>query len=380
MNGLRILNVNHLLDPVSGGGTAERTFQLSRFLSLAGAECTLLTLDIGVLEERVRLLKGVRLVALPCINRRFFIPGVLPSNIDGLVADADVVHLMGHWTVLNALVYRSCRRLNKPFVFCPAGGLKLFGRSLMLKWLYDAIIGRGLVREASACIAITDEERDDFDGYGIPRDRVVVIPNGIDPEDYESYSGQEFSEGLGLSNVPYILFLGRLNEIKGPDILLDAFIRIAEAFPDVHLVFAGPDDGMLQVLKNCVDRNSISGRVHFVGYVGGAKKAELLRSAKLLAIPSRREAMSIVVLEAGISATPVLYTSACGLEALAREGGGFMVESSVEGVREGLCNLLSNGEYARSCAERLLSIVRNEYLWHTQAERYFHLYSHLMAV
>jgi glycosyltransferase involved in cell wall biosynthesis len=45
-----------------------------------------------------------------------------------------------------------------------------------------------------------------------------------------------------LKGSPYILFLGRLNTIKGPDLLLDAFASIASAFPNHHLVLAGPDD------------------------------------------------------------------------------------------------------------------------------------------
>jgi len=382
-HGLKILNVNHLLDPQSGGGTAERTFQLSRFFSLAGAACTLLTLDIGVLTERIRAIGNVRLITLPCVNRRFFVPWVSSSKIDQLVADADIVHLMGHWTVLNALVYRSCRKLKKPFVFCPAGGLKPFGRSLTLKQLYDAVVGCGIVRNASACVAITEEECADFEGYGVTRDRVVVIPNGIDPKDYEICGEpgfQQLRKRLCLPDAPYILFLGRLNKIKGPDLLLDAFVQISKCWSDIHLVFAGPDGGMLQVLRESADQSLVSERVHFIGYIGGAEKTELLLNAKLLAIPSRREAMSIVVLEAGICGTPVLFTRACGLESLSHEEGGSMVEASVEGLTKGLQSILTDEPGANASAKRLSVIVRQQYLWSIQAERYFDLYLRLLAV
>lgn len=109
---------------------------------------------------------------------------------------------------------------------------------------------------------------------------------------------------LGLGCVPYVLFLGRLNEIKGPDLLLDAFCRIADRCAEIHLVLAGPDGRMLQRLRAKSKALGIAARVHFAGYLGGRSKVAALRGASLLAIPSRREAMSIVVLEAGVCGCP----------------------------------------------------------------------------
>ena len=73
---MRVLSVNHLLDPVSGGGTAERSFQLCRALAAAGVECAVLTLDIGIDARRRGELNGVRVVALPCLVRRYFVPRI----------------------------------------------------------------------------------------------------------------------------------------------------------------------------------------------------------------------------------------------------------------------------------------------------------------
>ena len=87
-----------MLDPYSGGGTAERTFQLSRFLSKAGASCKIATLDIGIEKNRFSGLENLSVVAFPCLNRRYFVPRVSFSAMDRLVADADIVHLSGHWT------------------------------------------------------------------------------------------------------------------------------------------------------------------------------------------------------------------------------------------------------------------------------------------
>jgi glycosyltransferase involved in cell wall biosynthesis len=380
---MRVLAVNHLLDPISGGGTAERTWQISRFLAKAGVECTVLTLDIDITPERIAGLRNVRVVALPCLNKRFFVPKASFADLTGLVDRVDVVHLSGHWTLLNALVYLACRKVGKPYVFCPAGALQPFGRSFVLKFVYDAWVGRRLVQSASACVAITEDERADFAAFGVIGERVRVIPNGIDPEQYELSDPVEaenkFRQESGLGSAPYVLFLGRLNEIKGPDLLLDAFCRIADRCAETHLVLTGPDGGMLQQLRAKSEAQGIAARVHFTGYLGGRSKVAALRGASLLAIPSRREAMSIVVLEAGVCGRPVLFTDACGLEEFFRAGAGTMVAVSVEAIADGLLATLTDEPSMRRNATRLHALVHERFLWRIQAERYKGLCEQLLA-
>ena len=70
---MRVLNVNVVLDPVFGGGTAERTYQMSKALTNAGIDCTILTSDVGLSNERIASLNGVNLVVLRCLIKRFYI-------------------------------------------------------------------------------------------------------------------------------------------------------------------------------------------------------------------------------------------------------------------------------------------------------------------
>jgi len=130
---MKVLTVNTHLDPVTGGGGAERTFQLCRSLVKAGIECTVLTTDLGLTAERIKALDGVNVIALPCLLKRFYISRFSYSEIKNIVEDADIVHLMGHWTFMNALVYLAAHSLNKPHVVCPAGTLPIYGRSEFIK-------------------------------------------------------------------------------------------------------------------------------------------------------------------------------------------------------------------------------------------------------
>ena len=134
---MKVLNVNNTIDPVTGGGTAERTFQMSRYLIKSGISCSILTTNIGLTSERIQALNGVEIIAYPCISTRFYVPKFSYKEIKQLIASVDIIHLMGHWTFLNALVYVIARRLKKPYVLCPAGSLVIYGRSKVLKRFYN---------------------------------------------------------------------------------------------------------------------------------------------------------------------------------------------------------------------------------------------------
>ena len=375
---MNILNVNQTLDPVSGGGTAERTFQMSRYLALdPEVEVTILTLDIGLTEQRCQDLSAVRMVVLPCLNRRFYLPPVWTSKIADVVQKADVVHLMGYWTILNLLVYYWIRRYKKPYVVCPAGALPIFGRSRLLKQIYNVLGGRRYIKHANFQIAVSRNEFECFSGYGVSADSVHLIPNGIEPESYVYRNDEEVRSLFGLGADPFLLFVGRLNLIKGPDLLLDAFATVAEMFPAHKLVFAGTDDGMERQLQKKVAAHGLQERVSFVGYVDGKQKSALYHAAELLVIPSRLEAMSIVVLEAAMAGTPVLMTDRCGLEEMTGEVGGVSVPPAVSGLTAGLRQLLSDRDGLAARGQKLYQYVEDHFTWRTIIHQYLRLYRQL---
>lgn len=376
---LRVLNVNDTLDLKTGGGTAERTFQMSRHLARHGVLCDVLTIDSAQLnEQRVEATKPAKVIALPCLWRRYHVPQGGWKTIQQLVNDVDVIHLMGHWSVLNALVYLAARRINKPYVVCPAGALPLFGRSKWLKRIFNFLVGNAIVRNASGWIAVTKSEFPQFEEYGIPPSRVTVIPNGVSEEDFPLLDTTEFKRRHGLPDVPMMLFMGRLNPIKGPDILLDAFILTREVFSNVHLVFAGPDEGMRLALEQTAKQKGVSEFVHFLGYVGGSDKVAAYRLASLLVVPSRQEAMSIVAIEAGICGIPVLLTDQCGFSEVRSIDSRLEVPATVAGIAVGLTKLFTDPSQLAEISPVWSAFVKQQYSWPTLVLEYFKLYKNIL--
>jgi glycosyltransferase involved in cell wall biosynthesis len=347
---------------------------MSRALTRAGVACTILTTDVGLSPERVRELGHAEVVVCPSFWKRFFAPRVTYGEIRELVRWADVIHLMNHWSLLNALVYLAASRLGKPYVVCPAGALPIYGRSTVLKTLYNWIVGYALVRGARFCIAITPAEIPHFERYGVPREKIRVIPNGIVLDDLPPPDPSSFRRRYALSDAPTILFVGRLNHIKGPDILLEAFANLKDALPSHQLVFIGPDGGMMTTLKAMAEQQGVADRVRFLGYVGGADKYQAYFSASLLVIPSRQEAMSIVVLEAGAAGTPVLLTDQCGFSEIGQQQAGDVVGASVAELEKGLLRMLGDPVALQRMGATLKKYVEQRFLWDNLVPSYLALY------
>jgi len=376
---MRVLNVNMSVDPFRGGGTAERTLQISRALNERGVSSAIVCADPDVADVHHDVVLGSPVIRLPAVHGRFSVPWVSQRTIRNIVRDFDIVHLMNHWTPLNASVYRSCRALGKPYVICPAGALPVYGRSKLKKHGYNMLVGRRIVRHADGRVAITRQEVPQFVPYGVSPSDVVVIPNGIAPRDFENYDVPAFRSRHHLPDAPIILFAGRLNMIKGPDLLLDAFLASAPVARACHLVFAGPDGGMLDALMKQAAASFASERIHFVGFLAGEARASAYRAAQLLVIPSRHEAMSLVALEAGICGTPVLLTDQCGFDEIEQVGGGSVVPADSASLARGLERLLVDETTLRGRGGALQEYIRANYLWSIVVDRYIRLFEAILA-
>jgi glycosyltransferase involved in cell wall biosynthesis len=350
---------------------------MSRHLAMRGAITTVLTLDIDLDALRKQAVAPAKVVSLPCLWKRFYIPLGGWRIICKLVNETDVIHLMGHWSILNALVYVAARRAGKPYVVCPAGALPLFGRSALLKRLYNLLVGGALIKNASAWIAVTVGEFSHFESYGVSSSQVTVIPNGVNALDFPATDRQEFLARFGLPDVPLILFMGRLNLIKGPDLLFRAYINAQSSIPTYHLVFAGPDGGMLNGLIHEVVQAGLSDYVHFIGYVSGNDKSAAYHHAELLVVPSRQEAMSIVAIEAGICGTPVLLTDQCGFSEVQEVDARMEVAATVDGIASGLINLLANETVVKQISPVWKNFVVQHYSWNNIVQNYIHLYENI---
>jgi len=374
---MKILNVIPILNPKFGGGVAERTIQLSHHLAKNGEDVGILTLDYGLDEDTLKQLKNVEIINLPIFLRRFGMPLPNLCKIYYAIKNCDVIHFSGHWGILIAVVFIMNLFHKIPYVMCPAGSLKIYGRSKILKNIYNTFIGYKMVKSASLCIAVVEDEIIHFKEYGVFEDKINILPNGIDMSPPCLDKVTSFEDHFGISN-KFILFMGRLNKIKGVDILVDSYCAINSKLPiEQDLVIAGIDEGMKHNLMKKIHNSGLSGRVHFLGFVSGLQKQQALSAADVLIIPSRSEAMSIVVLEAAVHETPVICTDQCGLDQFGQEGCLSIVTASVDGITGGINNfIISRNNIDQGV--RLKKYVSENFEWSVIVSRYIDMYKKIL--
>lgn len=370
---MNVLNVVPIIAPEVGGGVAERAIQLARHVGADDVIVKTVSIDLGLESMEAASRSLGNLVLLPTVNRRFGIPQPRFRTLSKLVCDANVIHFSNHWSVLNALVYLINLFYRRPYVVCPAGSLIDGAKSDKLKILYDVVVGKRLLKNAAAVVAIVPREIESFKKYAIEEKNIVVIPNGIPLREVK------LEPNVQAHHKPYILFLGRLNKIKGIDLLIEAYLLcLAKDVPDYDLLIAGSDEGEWDALSQRISDRGAEGYIHNVGFVSGARKDLLIAQAGLMVIPSRSEAMSIVVLEAGLLSTPVLCTDKCGLDDFIARDLVKVCSPTAESVAAGLRDFFeSDGRVGQ--AMRLNAIVRQEFGWNAIGSIYEILFSNVQS-
>lgn len=365
---MRILTVTVSLDPLDGGKPA-RTIQFCQALKSVGLDVGILSTSKGFDRYKSSIPAGISLTVLPLLSKRFFIPVWFPGQINKLIQEYDVVQLMGHWNVLNVLVWHAALNAGVPLVVCPAGELAMAGRSRLLKLTFQRLIGKRILVSASGYIAIAENEIEDFMANGITANRVMLLPNGIDPSLMEPGDVVDFRKKFQISSGPIVLFVGRLDPVKGPDLLLEAFLEVADLYTEHQLVYVGPDYGALSDLQVRIKGHPAASQVHFIGYLDIKDKATAYAAADLVVVPSRKEAMSMIVVEAGALRKTVLMSDQCGLEKLAHVDAVCLAPATVAGLRLGLEKLLADEALRKRLADRLHAETLSNFTWDKVAIR-----------
>jgi glycosyltransferase involved in cell wall biosynthesis len=256
--------------------------------------------------------------------------------------DGMVMH--GIWSFPGVAVRFAARRSGKPYAIFVHGALHpWFHRKYPLKHIKKMLywpVQYPVLRDALAVFFTTESERDLAKTSFRPNTwNSVAVPYGItDPEERRGDpAGQietfylRFPELRGRR---YLLFMGRLHAIKGCDLLLKAFAKIAAFVSDVDIVMAGPDQMGLQAkLQRMAEQAGIADRVYWPGRIDGDLKWGALRACDAFVLSSHSENFGIAVVESLAVRRPVLISNQVSIwPEIESDGAGLVDDDTVEGT------------------------------------------------
>lgn len=293
-------------------------------------------------------------------------------------ADYDAVILHGLWQYHSFGVWCALRGSGTPYFVFPHGMLDpWFKRTYPLKhlkkWLYWPWADYRVLRDARAVLFTSEEERRlARESFWLYRCHDVVVSFGTAaPEiDLQTAERDFFECHSHLRGKRLLLFLGRLHEKKGCDLLIEAFAAIQrspQGDQSLHLVMAGPagDQQYLEHLKHLAAAAELP--LTFAGMLSGSIKWGALSAAEAFILPSHQENFGIAVVEALACGTPVLITKEVNIwREIEAAGAGYVESDDLAGITRLIERWLGTSEElgvamkenARHCFARHFEINR----------------------
>lgn len=180
---------------------------------------------------------------------------------------------------------------------------------------------REVISSCDRIIASTAAETEDLVKlYGASPDKITVIPCGVNPDLFQPVDRETARRELGLDHQKVILFVGRMDPLKGLEQLLEAMTYMDGERPPILMIVGGDgqSQGQLQALQRMTKELNIEERVKFIGSVAQSKLPLFYSASDVCAIPSHYESFGMVALESLACGTPIVATNVGGMKNIIR--------------------------------------------------------------
>jgi glycosyltransferase involved in cell wall biosynthesis len=278
----------------------------------------------------------------------------------------DICHIHGVWLYPQYISAKFCIKNKIPFILSCHGMYEpwLWEKGSFKKKFYFNYLAKNVFEKANVIHTITPQENRNLKLL-FKHNKTIEIPNLIIIPDVVQLEETKKEK--------YLLYLGRLDQKKGIDILIEAFSEVKNE--NVKLKIAGKINSYKASLDELINRLKIESKVDFLGIVSGQQKENLINNAHVLIAPSHSEVIGMVNLEGAILKTPVITTYQTGLNPEWSNNGGKLINPNLQELSKALKEVLKwDNKKRKQNGEKLYDFVTINYSWEEKINDWLKLY------
>ncbi len=370
LNVTAIMRITQVIQGVhiSSAGPTYSVARLASELRTLGDESSVITLGIPPSEwphsAPIRVHSGN-------IERATGVSPTMMRDIHRESKNSCIIHGHGIWRIANLFPLLVSRDAPARIVYSPRGTLSSWSMQYksLIKKPFWVLLQKPALARCHCLHATSDAEHQDIRRVGLEAP-VAVIPNGIDIPAIDEH----------LPRKNQVVYLSRINPVKGVDLLIKAWIAVHRHFKNWELVIAGPLDNeyaqSMVSLASALKAEAIT----FVGETLGDEKRSLLSRASLFILPSYSENFGIAVAEALAHGTPVITTTGTPWLELDRKNAGWCIAPAQSAIEDSLRMALSRPPaelHEMGCNGR--AWMQKDYSWEPVTEQMRQAYSWLLG-
>lgn len=311
-----------------------------------------------------------------------------------LLENAEWINGHGLYVWPNMWLGEEAKKRNLKLIYHPHGFFDpwILKRSKFKKYLAKILFENRNFNNVVLWRALTQKEANQIRETIGENVNVQVIPNGINLQEIDNIiknlDKHKINEDLASGNESNIeelncfsfkrerrlLFLGRLHPKKGLVNLITAWGRVTDKFKNWELSIVGPDqNGYKKILQKTISKNNCEHTCKIYKEVSGIRKHILINTCDAFILPSYSEGFPMSLLEAAAHSKPIIQSTECNFEELAKEEISWVCNTDVEDIQKNLeialsvddSELLDKGKAARE-------LIEKKYTWDKICEKFLY--------
>lgn len=357
------------------GGDVNVCYNLTKEFTKMGHKVTILTTTFDYNREDTDSIANLTMVPIEYeFNLALFIYSPkMEKWLDENIEKYDIIHLHELRSYQNNIVTKYAKKHDIPYVLQPHASTPKNVNKSFIKHAFDFVYGNRIMKNAAITIAVSQEEAY-YDRLMNAKD-VRVVYNGMNLEEFENLPPKGTFKDKNDIKSPYILYLGRIDELKGIDYIIEAFARLPQEYSDYRLVIAGKITDYKKKLDKIIRENKVENRVIFTGFVKEEDKISIYHDAELFVNPVRyMGGVSITVFESLLSNTPVIVTRESGELVEKMDAGSIVEYGDVESLKNEMIRSLEDKTLTEKQVSNAQKYIRENLDWKNVSEKILDIY------